>query len=218
MARTVSPAMIGNGSAASDRQATKSKPKNGISQTIARLMPISDQLVIRVMAALTSAPTAMKAPAIGKIAKGPPGRMMPAKVAIRMPLRPGFGADPALDHLARQQDGDEGGDQAARQHLRQNIDEQIEIAPQHRHEAVGAVAEIDVACRRGHDRNDHRRGPVEGGMAAPARRRRVRLFGQRDSPAASRASAVMRAKSPDATASFGATQEPPTQTTFGKAR
>ena len=41
---------------------------------------------------------------------------------------------------------------------------------------------------------------------------------QRRSAAASAASFSMRAKSPRAIASFGATQEPPTATTFGSAR
>ncbi|CLP94445.1 Uncharacterised protein [Mycobacterium tuberculosis] len=48
--------------------------------------------------------------------------------------------------------------------------------------------------------------------------RRSRSLDQALRPAASAASLVMPAQSPAATSSFGATQEPPTQTTFGSDR
>ena len=54
----------------------------------------------------------------------PAGTDRAGSVAIRMPSKPGLGADPAQHRLARHQHGDEGRDQAGRQHLGQDVDEQ----------------------------------------------------------------------------------------------
>jgi hypothetical protein len=60
--------------------------------------------------------------------------------------------------------------------------------------------------------------PFEGGLleAGHALAAGSKVYGRK--AAACRASAVMPAQSPHATASFGVSQEPPTQATFGSAR
>src|SRR5262249_6456528 len=63
--RASSPAMIGRGSAATMRQITKSGPKNGSSQTSARVYPINVQLTMKVTTAPASAPIIRNAPATG---------------------------------------------------------------------------------------------------------------------------------------------------------
>ena len=50
------------------------------------------------------------------------------------------------------------------------------------------------------------------------RMRRTDMMEDQRSAAAARASSMMRAKSPAASASLGATHEPPTASTFGQAR
>src|SRR4029079_12965055 len=63
--RASKPAMIGSGIAAIIRQITKSAPKNGNSQTSARVYPISVQLTMKATTAPASAPMIKKAPATG---------------------------------------------------------------------------------------------------------------------------------------------------------
>ncbi len=60
-----SPARIGSGSETIIRVVTKSTPRNGASQMIARLRPISVQLVTKATAGPTPAPMASSAPASG---------------------------------------------------------------------------------------------------------------------------------------------------------
>src|SRR5262249_17142308 len=63
--RAIRPAMIGSGSAIKMRQPTNSGPKNGSSQTRARLEPSRFQAVMKATAVPTSAPSSRKAPATG---------------------------------------------------------------------------------------------------------------------------------------------------------
>src|SRR5262249_52449877 len=79
--------------------------------------------------------------------------------------------------------------------------------------ALAAVADEDKQRRADCERRDHGRRPVKG---PPLARRSAHAAAR--NAAASRASLVMRAKSPAAIASFGATHEPPTASTFGQAR
>src|SRR5690606_21239168 len=131
-------------------------------------------------------------------------------------LEAGFGADPAADHLTRQKDGEEGCDQTSRQNLRQHAAEESEIVPRHVVEAITTIAQINVDRGSDNDEQDHCRRPVEGRAA------RLRRFGglvvHESRSTALRASAAIRGKSFWAITSRGATQEPPTANTFGKAR
>ena len=77
---------------------------------------------MKAIAAPVSAPIETKADAIGKMVIGPPGQIAPASVATMMPRKPELGADPAQHHLARHQHSHEGGDQAGRQHLGQDVE------------------------------------------------------------------------------------------------
>ena len=164
---------------------------------------------------------ATKAAAIGKIVIGPPGQIVPASVAIRMPSKPGFCADPAQHRLARHQHRDEGRDQAGRQHLGQNVDEQREIAEQDFEKPRLPVTPIDDDGRDGDRERDDGGRPIEGlaRTALDGRFGRDHARQRTQRRRASRgAAAVMPAKSPAAIAADGATQEPPTASTFGSAR
>ena len=62
-----------------------------------------------------------------------------------------FAADHARHHFARQQPGDESGDQAAGRHFRQHADEKLEILGQDGDELVGSIAHIDDGAGRGRE-------------------------------------------------------------------
>src|SRR4051812_16939022 len=126
----------------------------------------------------------------------------------------GLRPHPPRDGLARQQQGHERPDQTTGQDLRQHRAEQREVVGEDCEEARRPIAEEDDKSRRDGERRDDGGRPVEG-AAAPARLAHAARARSAD---ASRASRVMRAKSPAAMASFGATHEPPTASTFGQPR
>ncbi len=152
---------------------------------------------------------------------GPPGRIAPAKVATRIPENPELGADPAADGLARQEECDEFSNEAAGENLGKNIGEQAEILGEDLKNARAAVLQPNLHHRGENESGNDGRGPVESGTAAGIHEA-VRSFQfpgrQRRNDAALCASAAIAAKSPAATASLGATQEPPTATTLESAR
>ena len=142
---------------------------------------------MKAIAAPVSAPMATKAAAIGKMVIGPPGQIVPASVAIRMPSKPELGADPAQHGLARHQHGDEGRDQAGRQHLGQDVDEQVEIAEQDFQKPRLAVAPIDDRPPRRRPRP--RWWPIDQSKVLRGRR----LMGASEDKAASKPLAQPRA-------------------------
>ena len=88
--------------------------------------------------------------------KGPPGRIAPNAVPISNPFRPEFGPSAPRDFLVRQNFRDEGAEQAAGQHARQDFAEQPEIMREDLEHAIDAVAPPDQRCADRDQRADRR--------------------------------------------------------------
>ena len=211
--RAARPARIGSGSEKMIRQVTKSRPKNGSSQTMARVYPISVQRDHEGAGRARVGAGDEKRGRDRVDGERPAGKDRARDRRDEDTAEPRLRPHPSGDRLARQQQRDERADQAAGQHLRQHGAEQAEIFGENFEKARLSVAKEHEGRRADRERRDDGRGPIEG---TPLARRSAHAAAR--SADASRASLVMRAKSPAAIASFGATHEPPTASTFGQPR
>jgi hypothetical protein len=104
---------------------------------------------MKAIAAPVSAPMATKAAAIGKIVIGPPGQIVPARVAMTMPSKPDSAPTQRITVWRGINTATKGCDHAGCQHLGQNVDEEREIAEQNFQKPRLPIAPIDDDGRDG---------------------------------------------------------------------